>query len=227
MTSNQKSNVLLKSYGYLWLLYIGFAIVLGIASYWYPDLLNPQYEQTAIIEMAQSNPFQLFLLACVFAPIVEEMMFRTLIAPSHSDLILFVCAWTVFLGASHLPDSIHWLVKFGFSMILLFTCHTILKQLIPERHTAIIRHKLSQFVLPILIASAILFGLVHISNYVTSFTVNLSLLILVIPQIIAGFMLGWIKRVNHHISWPMALHFMNNVVPVLIIIISNRAVNSA
>ncbi len=226
MTSNQKSSFLLKSYGYLWLWYIGFGILLGLLSNWFPDLINTEYKQTAIIEMAKSNPLQLFVLACVFAPIVEEMMFRTLINPSHSDLILFICSWFVFLSAPYLPATIHWLIKFGFSMVVLFVLHTMLKQLIPEELTSGIRKTLSQFVTPILIISAILFGLVHISNYVTDFTVNTSLLILVIPQIIAGFMLGWVKRTNTDITWSMGLHFMNNVVPVAIIIFGSSLTNS-
>lgn len=171
--------------------------------------------------MAKNNPFQLFILACVFAPIVEEMMFRTLIKPSHSDLILFICAWPVFLGAGYLPESIHWLLRLAFSGIVLFTAHYILKQLITEEKTTYIRSNLSKYVLPVFIATAITFGLVHILNYVDGFTFNLALVILVIPQIIAGVMLGWVKLKTREIGWPMLLHFMNNIVPVSIIIMSN------
>lgn len=221
MTTNEKSSFLLKSYGYLWLLYILFGLTLGILSIWFPDIINREYEQTAILDMAKNNPFQLFILACVFAPIVEEMMFRTLIKPSHSDLILFICAWPVFLGAGYLPESIHWLLRLAFSGIVLFTAHYILKQLIPKVNTAYIRSKLSKYLLPVFIATAITFGLVHIRNYVDGFTFNLALVILVIPQIIAGVMLGWVKLKTREIGWPMLLHFMNNIVPVSIIIMSN------
>lgn len=221
MTTNQKTSFLLKSYGYLWLLYISFGIVLGVLSIWFPEILNKKYEQTAILDMAETNPFQLFVLACVFAPIVEEMMFRTLIKPSHSDLILFICSWPVFLGAGFLPDSLHWFIRLAFSGVVLFTTHYILKQIIPEDRTAFIRTKLSQFAIPVLLVTAIIFGLVHISNYVDSFTFNLALVILVIPQIIAGIMLGWTKLKTREIGWPMLLHFMNNIVPVSIIILSS------
>ena len=217
---SEKTTFLLKSYGNLWVLYIFFGIIIGVLSIWFPEILNKEYEQTAILDMAQNNPFKLFVMACIFAPIVEEMMFRTLIEPSHADLILFICAWPVFLGAGFLPESIHWAIRLGFSGVVLFTTYTIIKQLIPKEKTAYVRSQLSKYVLPILISSSILFGLVHISNYVTDFTINAALVLLVIPQIIAGFMLGWVKRNNTHITWPMGLHFMNNVVPVTIIILT-------
>lgn len=220
MTTPQKTAFLLKSYGNLWLLYIVLALILGVLSIWFPDIINKEYEQTAILEMAQTNPFQLFVMACVFAPIVEEMMFRTLIKPSHSDLILFLCSWPIFLGARYLPESIHWLIRLSFSGVLLFTAHYILKQLITTSATQCIRTKLSQFVIPVLIVTAFIFGLVHISNYIDGYGLNLALIILIIPQVIAGFILGWVKRRNKEIGWPMILHFMNNLVPVVILILT-------
>lgn len=226
MTINEKSSYLLKAFGYLWLLYIGFGILIALITHWYPQLLNPEYEQTAIIEMAESNPIQLLLLACVFAPIVEEMMFRTLIKPSHSDLILFLCSWPVFLGTAYLPESINWLLRLAFTGVVLFTTHYILKQLIPKNSTAFIRQQLSVYFLPVLVITSIIFGLIHISNYVTEFTINISLLILVIPQIIAGFMLGIVKQKTKGLGWSMGLHFMNNIVPVVLVIFSSTITKS-
>lgn len=222
MTHNEKTTFLVKSYGNLWLLYILFGIIIAILSVWFPEVLNKEYEQTAILDMAQNNPIKLLIMACVFAPIVEEMMFRTLIKPSHSDLILCICSWPVFLGAGFLPESIHWAIRLGFSGILLFTTHAVLKQLIPAEKTAYLRSKLSTYVLPVLIVSSIFFGLVHISNYVDSFTFNATLVLLVVPQVIAGFILGWVKKKNEGLVWPIILHFMNNIVPVSIIILSSR-----
>jgi membrane protease YdiL (CAAX protease family) len=221
MTTNEKSAVLIKFYGYLWLLYLSFGILLALITNWFPNLLNTEYEQTALLELAKSNPLQLFVLACIFAPIVEEMMFRTLIKPSHSDLILFICSWPVFLGAGYIPESIHWLLKLSFSGVLLFTTHYILKQLIPENNTILIRQKLSKYVLLVLVITSVIFGLVHISNYVTHFTFNIALFVLVVPQIIAGFMLGIVKQKTQDLRWSMGLHFMNNIVPVIIILFSS------
>lgn len=220
MTTDKKSSFLLKSYVYLWLLYIAYGISLGILSVWFPEIINKEYEQTAIMDMARNNPFQLFILACIFAPIVEEMMFRTLIKPSHSDLILCICSWPIFLGIRLLPESAHWLINLAFSGVLLFTIHTLLKQLIPENKTVFIRQKISQFAVPILIMTSLIFGLVHISNYVDNGTFTIALIILIIPQVIAGFMLGIVKLKNKGIGWPMILHFMNNLVPVLILILT-------
>lgn len=220
MTLNDKSSFLLKSYGYLWLFYISFGILIVFLNIWFPELTQNEYQQTEIMEMAKSHPFKLFVMACLFAPILEEMLFRTLIKPSHADLILFSCSWPVFIGSSFLPDSIHWLLRLLFTIIVIFTLYTILIQLIPAAHTVYLRKKLTQLVIPILIISSLLFGLVHISNYVIDFTINAALILLVTPQIIAGCILGWVKHHNTHIAWSMGLHFMNNVVPVAILVLT-------
>ena len=163
----------------------------------------------------QDNPLKLFVLAVIFAPIIEEMMFRTLIKPSHADVILLLCSWPLFYSNKFIPTDVHWAVKLGFIAVF-----TILKQLIPEQSTLKIRNFLSRHSTVVLVVSSLLFGMVHINNYVDTFVLNAALIALIIPRIISGFMMGLLKIKNENIVWPMALHAMNNGFVIIILIIS-------
>lgn len=216
MTSSQKTRLLFITYARLWGLYILFFLAMGILSIWLPELKDNDYEQTAIKELLQNNPLKLFVLACIFAPIVEEMMFRTLIVPSHADIILFISSWPVFIGLRFLPKDVHWIVLLAFGAIVLFTLYYILKQLIPPERTQRIQTFLHKHTLVVLVCASLIFGLVHINNYVDTFTLNLALFMLIIPRILSGYMMGWIKIKNQGLIWAMGLHFLNNAFVVAI-----------
>ncbi|WP_339848584.1 CPBP family intramembrane glutamic endopeptidase [uncultured Dokdonia sp.] len=177
-------------------------------------------------ELLKNNPLKLFVLAVIFAPIIEEMMFRTLIKPSHSDIILLLCSWPLFYSNKFIPADVHWVIKLGFIAIFLFTVFTILKQLIPEQRTLKLRNFLSRHAMVVLIVSSLLFGMVHINNYVDTFALNAALIALIIPRIISGFMMGLLKIKNENIAWPMALHAMNNGFVIIILIFSKTMENS-
>ncbi len=220
MTSSQKTLLLFKTFFSMWGLYILFFITIGILSVWIPELKAGGYEDTTLKELSQNNPFKLFILACIFAPIVEEMMFRTLIQPSHNHLILFICSWPVFIGLRFLPRDIHWGVILAFAAVLLFVLFYILKHLITESMTQRLRAFLHKYVTLVLIVVSLIFGLVHINNYVDNFVINLALITLIVPRIISGFLMGWIKIKNEGLIWSMGLHFMNNAFVVGIIILT-------
>ena len=203
-----------------------FFTIFGILKTQFPEIFERDYEQSALRELLKNNPLKLFVLAVIFAPIIEEMMFRTLIKPSHSDIMLLLCSWPLFYSNKYIPADVHWAIKLGFMAIFLFTVFTILKQLIPEHRTLKIRNFLSRHATVVLIVSSLLFGMVHINNYVDTFVLNAALIALIIPRIISGFMMGIIKIKNNHIGWSMALHAMNNGFVIIILILSRTMENS-
>ena len=220
MTSSQKTRLLFVTFFKMWVFYILFFILIAILSIWFP-LLNSNYTDTFLRDMLSNNPFKLFILACIFAPIVEEMMFRTLIKPRHTDLILFISSWPVFLGLGFLPKDIHWLITLAFGGVLLFVLFYILKHLITENATQRIRNFLHNYTFPVLSIVSIIFGLVHITNYIDGFMIDAALISLIVPRIISGFLMGWIKIKNQGLIWSMGLHFMNNAFVVSIAILAS------
>lgn len=220
MTKAVKTNNLIHTYFRLWALYILFFVGLSLVKKYYPALFEEQYEQSFLKELLMNNPLKLFVLAVVFAPIIEEMMFRTLIKPSHSDLILLLCSWPIFYVNRFIPIDVHWMIQLAFIAVLLFAIFYILRELIPEQKTARLRAIINKNYVPVLILSSILFGLVHINNYVEGFVINTALIALIVPRIISGVMMGYIKIKNEHLGWSMGLHALNNGVVICLLIVS-------
>ena len=67
------------------------------------------------------------------------------------------------------------------------------------------------------ILTAFIFGMVHISNYVDGFQIDLLLFLMIIPRIIAGFFFGKIKIENKSMAWPIAMHAMNNATVLILL----------
>lgn len=219
-TVNQKIKTLFLSYFRLWGLYIVYGFATVFLYMWFPELSDTSYEQTAIKEMLDASPFKLFILACVFAPIVEEMMFRTLIKPTYHDVLLFLASWFVFLSLPFLSGDIHWALNLLLSGLLLYALFFLLKRWIPEEKTIVIQDFLHKNTTLILIITSCIFGLVHIGNYVDGFLINTALILLIIPRVISGFMMGWIKIKNQGLIWSMGLHFLNNAVALGLILLT-------
>ena len=222
LTTTDKSIQLIRSYFQLWGLYILFFVGFAIVKKYAPELFEQEYEQSFLKGLLKDNPLKLFILAVIFAPIIEEMMFRTLIKPSHSDLILLLCSWPIFYVNRFIPVDVHWAIKLAFIAVLLFTIFYVLRELIPIQKTKKIRAFLNKYYVGILIISSLLFGLVHINNYVENFAINAALIALIIPRIISGVMMGLIKIKNQHIIWSMGLHALNNGVVISLLIIASK-----
>ncbi|MGB3774749.1 MAG: CPBP family intramembrane glutamic endopeptidase [Leeuwenhoekiella sp.] len=178
------------------------------------------YEQTFIKEMLNESPFRAFMMIVLVAPIIEEMMFRTLINPSHTEIVLFLIIWPVFFLLRFIPMNVHWGLKIGFTAIFIFSVTYICQQLIPKEATAGLRSWLLKNNLIFWILTSFIFGFVHVNNYVEHFTLNLALFLLILPRILAGLMLGWVKIKNQNLYWAMALHAMNNGMAFFFIYIS-------
>ncbi len=216
----EKAKTLFLYYFRLLGLYILFFIALAIVKELYPDLFLENYNQDFLQELLDENPFKLFVLAVIVAPIIEEMMFRTALKPTHSELILFVCSWPVFYLNRYIPLDVHWAIKLAFTAVILFTLHYILKQLIAPARSLRTRLLLSKYDSTVLVLTSLVFGFVHIYNYVDDFYVNAALFALIVPRIISGFMLGLIKIKNEYLIWSISLHAVNNGVVVLILILT-------
>ncbi|TVZ51844.1 CPBP family intramembrane glutamic endopeptidase [Dokdonia sp. Hel_I_53] len=225
MIKTEKLTRLLVCYFLLWGAYILFLILHTVLKYYYPQLFEEEYEQHFLKAMLTKNPLRLFILAVIFAPIIEEMMFRTLIKPSHDNLILLICSWPVFFLNKMIPSDVNWIVQLVFIAVLIFVSFYVLRQLIPQSRTLRIRRYLDKYVIVVLLISSLIFGIVHINNYVKDFTLNIALITLIFPRIMAGIMMGYVKIKNDHIGWSMALHSINNGFVILILIISKSLMN--
>lgn len=209
---------LLRNFGYMMGSYIVFFIFLGTFQIFYPELDLEQYQQTEINRILQENPLQFILLAVVLAPVIEEGMFRTLIKPSRNEFIFFLSIWILVLVMGYVvPLEIFWAIKYGSLLLLFVFSFFLLKALIPVSWQMKLTKFLTNHYKVLWILTALVFGMVHIFNYVEGFKLDFILFLLIIPRIISGFFFGKIKIENRSLIWPITLHAMNNATVLLLL----------
>lgn len=193
-------------------------MLLTILHSWFPGLDLQQYQQEGLTGMMKEHPFKFFFLAAIAAPILEESIFRSLLNPSVSDIKLFICALLYIAGLAFVPEKGYWILRYSLIFISIALFYYALGELIPAKHFENICNFLSKYYLTIWILGAIVFGMVHVFNYVEGLYFDLVLLILIFPRIIAGFFFGKIKIENRGILWPVLLHSMNNSMVFLLML---------
>lgn len=192
------------------LCYFLFFFVLQILNLLVFDLDFQKYEQIEILELLQTNPLKFIFLAAVAAPVIEESIFRSLLKPTASSIKIFICAILYIFGLLIIPEDAHWSLKYLLLFATLAFFYYALGQLIPKHTYHKICYWLHRYYFIIWIASAIIFGFVHVFNYVDTFQLDLILIVMIFPRIIAGFFFGKIKLENKGMIWPILMHSMNN-----------------
>ncbi|MDH7444012.1 CPBP family glutamic-type intramembrane protease [Aquimarina sp. 2201CG14-23] len=176
-----------------------------------------KYSQDGLFEILKDNKLKAFVSVIIYAPIIEELMFRTLIKPTKKELLLFLSIWTTFTINLFITLEQEWYYRYfiflGFTLGIFF----IYKRVISKKYLEKIKYFLNDHQLITLQITSIIFGFVHIFNYVDSFRIDSVLFLLIVPRIISGHMFGKLKIKNGHIIWPMLLHALNNGVVFLIV----------
>ncbi|MFD1096401.1 CPBP family intramembrane glutamic endopeptidase [Salegentibacter chungangensis] len=206
---------LFRNYGMLLACYFIFFLFLGFLNAIFPEFDFDKYEQSGLFKLMDENPLKFALMAVVFAPIVEEGVFRSLIRPSHNELIFFLCCLLALSGMYILPTQGHWLLKFAVILLGSVIIFIFLKSFLPEELIAKLRHFLYRHTTTVWLLTSFLFGLVHIGNYVEAFEINLLLILLIFPRILAGYFFGKLKLENHSLLWPILMHALNNGIIML------------
>lgn len=205
---------------YIWMLacYFLFFTALGLLQIVFPGLELQEYQQTELNRLLQESPIQFVVMAVIAAPILEEGMFRSLVKPSNNEFIFFICCWLWLIVLSFIPAEVNWIIRIIFLILLILLSFIFLSEIIPDHWQDRFCKVAENYYLLIWGVTSIVFGMVHIFNYVEGFEINFALVILVLPRIIAGFFFGKIKLENKSLVWPIALHAMNNGAVVLFLI---------
>ena len=196
--------------------YFLFFMGMGVLNTIFPELDFERYQQTEIYEMMTDNPLVFFILAVIIAPIMEECLFRSLIKPSQNEILVFICSWILFVSLAFIPAEANLILKYSLLLLSIFIIFLFLKSIIPEKRLKKIQYYLHKYYRLIWILSAVIFGYVHVWNYVSGFEFNFILFILIFPRIIAGYFFGRLKIQNRELYWPILLHAMNNGIVMLL-----------
>ncbi|WP_299261631.1 CPBP family glutamic-type intramembrane protease [uncultured Aquimarina sp.] len=179
-----------------------------------------KYSQDSLFEILKDNKLKAFIAMVVFAPIIEELMFRTLLKPKIKELLFFLSSWTLFIIGLFITLELEWYARYLIFIVSIFVIFFIYEQLISKKQLQKFKNFLENHQSITLQVTSITFGFLHIFNYVDSFKIDSVLFLLIVPRIIAGHMFGKLKIENEHIIWPILLHAINN--GVVFFIISNK-----
>ncbi|PKD16694.1 abortive phage infection protein [Salegentibacter salinarum] len=198
--------------------YFLFFFLLGFLNTFLPELDLEKYQQTELFDLMHESPLAFVIMAVIIAPLLEESMFRTLIRPSFTEIHIFTCAVLAFIGLGFIPQEAHSLLKYALVILSAIIVFLFLQSLKPGRAMRKFRVFLYRNYKVIWLLSAVIFGLVHIWNYVEGWQLDLILFILIFPRIIAGYFFGKIKIENGNLLWPIAMHAMNNGIVVFFLL---------
>lgn len=198
--------------------YFIFFMILGILNTSFPSLDLTKYKQTDLFKMLDESPIKFAFMAVIVAPILEEGVFRSLIRPSRKEILIFICSIIGLSATYFMPQEGHWILKFSLVILSLSILFLILNSAINSEFLKRIQSWLNSYYKVIWLLTSLLFGLVHIGNYVDKFEINLILILLIIPRIIAGFFFGKIKIENKNLIWPILMHAMNNGIIVFFLL---------
>jgi membrane protease YdiL (CAAX protease family) len=144
-----------------------------------------------VVELFKSLPVVvLIILTAIIIPFFEELIFRLYLRYKNNYLLHFIISLVSLTGARNEKKA-----------------ETVLTSLWKKKYTYIFYF------------SAILFGIVHITNYKLSYTILLLSPILIAPQILVGLFIGFL-RVRYGFVWGFLLHALHNAVFVGIGILS-------
>jgi len=198
------------------LCYFLFFFILQLLNNSILNLDLQKYEQMEILEILQESPLKFIFLAVVAAPIIEESIFRSILKPNATSLKIFICSILYITGIVLIPEEAHWTLKYLLVLGVIGLVYYALGELVSPGFYKIACYWLHRYYFLIWIGGAIIFGLVHIFNYVESFQIDLVLFAMIFPRIIAGYFFGKIKLENNGFIWPILMHSMNNSMVILI-----------
>ncbi|MEW7280691.1 CPBP family intramembrane glutamic endopeptidase [Aquimarina sp. 2201CG1-2-11] len=171
--------------------------------------LEEVFENHEIVKMLTQFPIWVTLfLAIIIVPIIEELVFRfplkyrqwifNILIP-----VYIICIGCFFIDFNSPTNSI---TAVGFMLISL-----IVFGVYNRRITASIARIWNQKFKLVFYSTALLFALVHLTNYQLSLTVILVVPILILPQFIGGILIGYI-RLRSGFIWGILLHALNNAI---------------
>lgn len=157
---------------------------------------------------------KIFFLMVIAAPVIEETIFRLNLIPSNKNLIIGIIAVLGHISLFYfILEKQQMLSKI--ILILIFAGYIFIGKL-PQLRKNIDRVK--QFKI-LFYFSSIAFGFVHIFNIgELNITALLLFPILTFPQIMMGFIFGYV-RMKYGFVYSIAVHAFNNFIPFVLIVL--------
>ncbi|WP_409432577.1 type II CAAX prenyl endopeptidase Rce1 family protein [Litorimonas sp. RW-G-Af-16] len=143
-------------------------------------------------DMMRSGSF--VVMAIVYAPIIEELLFRSWLRKSWGILMvmpLLLCGSAIFIlsrAASEFP-----MVSYAGILAIITAFGFYLPRYVSTRGEPVLHDRAARRVFPYVFwAMAVLFGLIHLGNF-TDEGLGLLAVIVILPQFVMGAVLGFVR----------------------------------
>lgn len=177
----------------------------------YGKIIGRNWEQ-----ISGGSRLKVFFFICLYAPLVEELLFRGWLRFQKRFIALFfvVLIWVCTGGPGLLKANIVSTYAVSWHVIGAFLGGFLLVYyLLPAKFfqkMAKVRFGYWYYL------SSIVFGLIHLTNVLPANPLILFLCIpLIFPQTIMGFLFGYV-RLKNGLIWGMLFHFLNNLLVFLL-----------
>ena len=160
--------------------------------------------------------YQIFILAVIMAPVVEELIFRYYINKVWLCLALIpllLSGTSVYLFLTH-PSPVVYII----SAILIFVSLLFIGSMFREPVLLWWKSGFRAYYPYIFYLSATAFAFVHIFNFDESMSWYFTP-ILVFPQFVIGLYLGYL-RIRNGLIYSILIHAINNAIPMLLIMVA-------
>ena len=147
-----------------------------------------------------------FIIGCFFAPLLEEYLFRWQLTKRYASIyfvMLSIATMIIFGIESELISWVIFLTALAIARIL----HVILK-----KRSLTLTHNLWKKCYPVLFyVTAIIFGLIHLSNYKDLTLTDPSIVFYMGSQLFGGLILGYL-RIRQGIAYSILFHACFNLI---------------
>ncbi|TSD67197.1 CPBP family intramembrane metalloprotease [Inquilinus sp. KBS0705] len=213
----KKLLLLLQVYGILFAVMILSAPLSSMGDYVVTHVLhyksiNQQYKTSMDGFFRKYGYLKAALYICLLGPLLEETVFRLVLSLKRQHIAIAV-ATALFLFVSLVPGfkALNIWISTGVRLLLLIAGYLVLINSLPKQ--VLINNTLHT---RIIITSILLFGLVHITNFVPlQWPIIFMYPLFVIPQLLMGWALTY-TRFKSGFFWGVALHVIINSVSTLL-----------
>jgi len=203
----------------LWSLAILIVILIGGPLNWIVGVSGYDDGQNLVWEFLQGSWLYVFLIAALLGPIMEEVSFRLFLRPYPFNLsfgffmILFVVLIEVFdvqlfhfLKFDILNPFLVLFIIFSSIISLAFLASLVLKKRVDFKKVEALYLRKFPF---IFYSASLIFAVLHIGNYYNLKNYLWLAILLVAPQIILSFFLGYV-RMSYGFVWSVVFHIFHN-----------------
>ncbi|MDY8138931.1 type II CAAX prenyl endopeptidase Rce1 family protein [Aquimarina sp. 2201CG5-10] len=222
--SKNNTSKLKKLFLYFAIIVIFIIVWVGVQkliSNYFPTIDFSLYEDRQNSNAFKKNILESFLSLVIIMPILEELVFRSLIKPQKDDIPLFISGLSSFVMLFVLKPYLDWYYIYPIIIILFAIIFFILKN---YGYKSLTLYRLKESLEKkntttlVLVITSLLFGLSHALNYGNISAINITIILLTVPRIFSGFIYGIFKK-KHGIHWSIGLHSFRNFLPFLISLI--------